>query len=161
MRCSQFADSGSVLIPVIRAMPAARRAARTLHLTIEDYPNSFWDVATQPDGSLVTQFELRFMAKNLTSAPLHLLKAQLIRPKIRGELIRTIMSVRHPRQNIFGSERASGHFIPPDALLPISVRIYIRGAPKQTNARMMRVRVVVTDAVGNETPVTFNLKRAG
>ena len=67
---------GSVLIPVIRAMPAARRAARTLHLTIEDYPNSFWDVATQPDGSLVTQFELRFMAKNLTSAPLHLLKAQ-------------------------------------------------------------------------------------
>jgi hypothetical protein len=150
---------GSVLIPVARAWCASRKAPRTLHLTPEDH-QSFWHVEKQPDGSLVTQFELRFMAKNLTNVPLYLLRARLIRPKIRGELIQDMILVRHARQNVYGSAHASGHYIPPNGLLPISVGIYIRGTPKQTTARMMRVLVGVTDADGNETRIKLDLKWA-
>jgi hypothetical protein len=105
----------------------------------------------------VTQFELRFMAKNLTDAPLHLLKARVIRPKIRGEVIQDMILVRSIKENVYGSAQASGHYIPANSLLPVSVGVYIRGTPKQSAGRM-RMLIGVTDAGGSETRVRLSLK---
>jgi hypothetical protein len=145
----------SVLIPIVRAN---REKRRTLHLTLEDN-QSFWHIAKQRDGSMATQFTLRFMAKNLTNSPLHLLKARIIRPKIRGELIQDIILVRSVQQNVYSTAQTSGNYIPPNALLPISVTIMSHGSPKQTTGRM-RTLIGITDASGNETRIKLSLKSA-
>jgi hypothetical protein len=79
----------NVLTPTVRAWWTHRDERRTLHLTFND-AQSFWHVTKQPDGSMLTQFALRFMVKNRTNAPIHLLKARLIRPKVRGEVLQDL-----------------------------------------------------------------------
>jgi hypothetical protein len=146
---------GNILIPAIRAM-WLREERRTFHLTLND-SQSFWSVAKQPDGSVVTQFVLRFMAKNRTTAPLYLLKSRVIRPKLRSEAMQDLVLVRAIEENLYGSAGVTGNYIPAAGLLPISVTILIRGKPKQTTGRLKMV-IGVTDESGNETRVKLSLK---
>jgi hypothetical protein len=147
---------GNILIPAVRAIWLRREERRTFHLTLND-SQSFWSVAKQPDGSVVTQFALRFMAKNRTTAPLYLLKSRVIRPKLRGEAIQDLVLVRAIEENLYGSAEVTGNYIPAAGLLPISVTILIRGKPKQTTGRLKMV-IGVTDESGNETRVKLSLK---
>ena len=146
---------GNVLTLLIRAWWARREERRTLHLTLDS--QSFWHIAKQPDGSTTTTFTLRFMAKNRTTAPIHLLKARVIRPKMRGEVIRDRVFVQHPKENISGSAQVSGAHIPASGLLPASASIVIRGTPKQKTGRLRTV-IGVTDESGNETRVKLELR---
>ena len=150
---------GSGLVPVIRDWWIRGAVRRPVHLTFID-SQSFWLTTKQPDGSIVTQFTLRFMVKNLTEAPVHLLKARVIRPKIRGEILQDMVLVRGIQENAYSSAQVSGHYIPPQGLLPVSVGIFIRGTPKQTVGRMQML-IGVADANGNETRVKLDVKGVG
>jgi hypothetical protein len=147
---------GSVLTPVIQAWWMRREARRTLHLTLND-SQSFWHVTKQQDGSKVTQLSLRFMAKNRTDAPIHLLKARLIRPKLKGEVIQDLVSVRDIEGHVYGSAEITGNHIPAHGLLPASITIVIHGAPKQTTGRL-KATIGVIDESGNEMRVKLHLK---
>jgi hypothetical protein len=99
------------------------------------------------------------MAKNRTQVPIYLLKARLISPKIRGEVIQDLVFVRHVSEIVYGSAEHAGTYIPAASLLPVTVTILIRGKPKQENGRLKTV-VGIADADGNETRAVFELKGA-
>jgi hypothetical protein len=149
---------GSVLAPDVRAWWAEREGRRTLYLTLNDN-RSFWQVSKQQDGSMVTQFALHFMAKNRTSAPLHLLKVRVIRPRVRGEALTGLVFVRDVHRNVYGSAEVNGSHIPADGLLPVSANILIRGTPTQKEGKLKTI-VGIADENGNETRATFNLRHS-
>ena len=150
--------AGNALVPDMRAWWNDRDDRRTLHLTLNDN-QSFWHVAKQPNNSMVTQLALRCMAKNRTSAPVHLLKARVIRPKFRGDILTDLVLVRHVHRNVYGSAEVTGSHIPANGVLPVTVTILIRGTPKQKGGKLKTV-IGIADENGNETRATFYLRNA-
>jgi hypothetical protein len=124
---------------------------------IED--QCFWGVAQQPDGSFVTQISGHFLVKNRTDESLHLVKAKLIRPQIKGEVIHGGVIMQLPDRKIYGSAHVTGTFIPPQAVLPVSASIIIRGVPRQKKG-VMKVRIEMAGANAEKACVIANMKCA-
>ncbi len=53
-----------------------------------------WGVSKQPDGSYLTQVAVHCMVKNRSTTPVHLMKARVIKPKIRGEVLPGLVVTR-------------------------------------------------------------------
>jgi hypothetical protein len=85
------------------------------------------------------------MAKNRTDEPLFLISAQVKRPRIKGDVITTMITVQAPNSRMHGTAAVSGHHVPPNATLPGSITLLIRGAPRQPHGDLEAV-VEVTDA---------------
>ena len=135
------------IAPALAAVRAHRdhRAANVRFVLTPIPDQSAWGASRQQDGSVVTQLSLRFMAKNRTDEPLFLINAKLKRPRIRGEVITTMISVQAPNSPMHGTAAVSGHHVPPNATLPASITLLVRGAPDQSDGEM-EVVVDVTDA---------------
>ncbi len=73
---------------------------------------SFISAAKQPDGTIVTQVSAHLLAKNLTDRPLYLPSARLIKPKISGEHIQTMLLIKAPQSRMYGTVSISKHAIP-------------------------------------------------
>jgi len=97
-------------------------------------------VVKQPDGSFVTHIRGKFLVKNRTDEPLHLVTAKLLRPRIKGEVIQSGVITRLPDRDMYGSAHVTGNFIPPHITLPASASILIRGVPKLKKA-VMKARI--------------------
>jgi hypothetical protein len=95
-----------------------------------------WGVTKQDDGTLVTQLTLRFMARNRTEEPLYLVKADVVRPKIKGEILTTLLALQAPNSPMHGTAHVSGHYVPAGATLPGSLTLLVRGAPKQMSGAL-------------------------
>lgn len=97
---------------------------------------SSWAIARQPDGSYVTQITVHCMVKNRTGEPLHLLKAKLVRPKIRSEEPPGLVTMQALDSNMHGTAYVSGYNIPAGRTLPASATILHCGMPKQRSGAM-------------------------
>lgn len=149
----------SVLIAHIRVYQAGLNARRTFHLT-PVAQQCHWGSTEQADKTVVTQIAVRMIAKNSGSTALHLLTAQLIRPKIRGEVLNNILLIEDRLSGEYGSVHVTGKHIPPGAVRSIAVNILIRGVPKRRPGKERRLSVVlaVDDAEGNQQRVRLDLR---
>jgi hypothetical protein len=116
-----------------------------------------WGIARQPDGSSVTQFSPDFMVKNRSTEPLHLMSARVVKPKMPGEILSSLLTTRSPTSDMHGTPAVSGYFIAPGETLPASAMILIKGIPKQKDGPL-RATIQISDADGHHESVTVQLK---
>lgn len=146
----------SVVIAYASTRRAGRELRRTFHLTpiIEQ---CFISTSKQPDGSMVTQISAHFLAKNRTDKPLYLASARVIKPKIAGDHIQSLLLIKAVQGNMYGTAHVSKHFVPPHDTLPASLTILTRGTPKKCGKEIDTV-LAVSDDDGNEQSVRLRLK---
>ena len=82
-----------VLIGFLWSARVASNARKTFHLT-PITQHCHWSVAKQQDGSTLTQFVADFNVKNQSSAPVGLMGARVIKPKMKGEILHDVVTVR-------------------------------------------------------------------
>jgi hypothetical protein len=147
----------STLCPLYFKLQKERKAERTFHITPVDN-QSFWKVAKQPDGSIRTQIHISFTAKNMTTnAPVHLMKARLVKPKMSNDGLCDLLMLRAPDRDIYGSAHTSGHYIPAGNILPGSISFMPKGVPKKKSGPLKTI-FSVQDADGNEIRTKINLR---
>lgn len=151
------ARSVGLLIERIPGWKASVDARRRFHL-IAVSQQSFWASAKQPDDSIVTQVVVRLLVKNRTAKPLTLVRARLVSPKVRGDIVHNDISVRAVDRNVYGSAIHSGHVVPPDMSLPASVGLLIRGVPRRKIGQQVRATIGVTDDEGFEQKVVIDMR---
>jgi hypothetical protein len=119
-------------------------ANRILRL-VPRHHQCWWHLAKQQDDSFVSQIALDVEAANLTDRPVRIVKVQLIRPKIKGELLHGIVTL--PKAGSpYHSDR---HAVPPHDTVTASLHILVRGAlGKQGDS--IRVTFGITDQFGTE-----------
>jgi hypothetical protein len=117
----------------------------------------FWTVTKQQDNSFVTQISGHFLVRNRTDEPLYLTTPRLVRPKIPGEILHGMLTMRSPRNQMHGTAHVAGHFIPPQATLPVSATLLIRGTPKQQSGPMNAV-IEMADANAHKERVKVQIK---
>jgi hypothetical protein len=152
-----FARAISVGLQFWRSWAASRDARRTFHLTPIKH-QCLWSVSKQSDDSFVTQIVGHFTVRNRTQVPLGLVTARLIKPRVRGEVLQDIVSVRAPDRNIYGTMHVSGYVIPPGMTLPCSVAILIRGQLDAKSSDTLTATLGIVDDSGNEQRVKVPLK---
>ncbi len=132
-------------------------ARRRFHITA--FPQqSHWSCSKQSDDSVVTQISVRLLVKNRTASPLALVKARLIKPVIRGEILHQDVSVRAVERDMYGTAADSGYMIPPNMSLPASVTLLIRGVPWRKPDEHVNATTGVIDDEGHEERITLNLR---
>lgn len=158
--CLALASIASAISSYAVAYHKQQEARRTFRLTPIPH-QCHWGVSTQPDGTVVTQVAAHFLVKNRTDAPLHLLRARLLKPKIVGEVLQDLVIIRVEHGREYGTGYAAGSNVhpcnvPPHGILPISIINLIRGAPRQRSG-MIAATLAISDDEGNEQYVTTEL----
>jgi hypothetical protein len=123
------------LTEVVLAYLHHRDQSRYFFVTPIDH-QSHWHVSKQPDGSSVTQVGVHCMVKNRSTEPLYIMKARVIKPKIRGEVLPGLVGTRAPDASIYGAP----HFG--------YCTLLIRGVPRQ-KAGAMQATIEFEDADGH------------
>ncbi len=144
--------------PGIRAFHAYRAAsaARVQFVVTPVEHQCIWAMAKQKDGSTVTQVSGHFLVSNRTDERLYFTTARLVRPKIRGEELPGLLTIRALDSNMHGTAGVSGYFVPPKATLPASATILFRGMPRQKSG-VMRAVIEFADANGHRERVNLKL----
>jgi hypothetical protein len=136
-----------------------RQQARYFMITAIDH-QCHWSVSKQPDGSHVTQVSARCMVKNRSAEPLHVMKARVIKPKIRGEVLPGLVVTRAQNASVYGTPNVSGTFIGAGQTLPVACTILIQGVPRQKSGAM-RATIEIEDADGHRERVRLQLAYVG
>jgi len=119
-----------------------------------------WGVSKQPDGSYVTQVAVQCMVKNRSTERVHIMKAHVIKPRIRGEVLPGLVVTRSQSANVFGTPHISGNFIGAGQTLPVGCTILIRGVPRQKSGPMQS-KIEFEDADGHRERVKVRLIQMG
>lgn len=141
-----------VAFGVWRASRAEARARKTFHVT-PITQQCHWSSAKQADGSIVTQISAHLSVKNQSTTPLGLTSARVISPKIRGEILIGMVTVREQRGHMHGTAHTSDHRIAPGTALPAHAVVMIRGLPRGAEDRDLDVTFGISDEDGNEQRV--------
>ena len=105
----------------------------------------WWHLAKQQDDSFVSQISLDIDATNLTDWPMRIVKARLIRPRPKGEVLNA--DVLLP---MAGSPYHSNkHAVPPHDTVTASLHIMVRGS-LASQGKLIRATFGITDQFGNE-----------
>lgn len=149
----------SIVISDIKSYRASLEARHTFYLT-PVAQQCHWGASRQPDGTIITQINITMTAKNRTDKTLHILTARLIRPRMSGETLNTILLIEDRLSHEIGSVHATGRHIPSGAVRSIVVNMLIRGVPKQKaeKVRPLAVLLSVADAEGNQQRVKLRLR---
>lgn len=142
----------SVAFGAWRASRAVAKARKTFHVT-PITQQCHWSCAKQSDGSIITQISAHFSVKNQSATPLGLTGARVIRPKIRGEVIMGMVTVREQRGHMHGTAHMSDYRIAPGTALPAHALVMIRGLPRGAEDRDLNVTFGISDEDGNEQRV--------
>jgi len=102
-------------------------------------------LAKQQDDSFVSQISLDIEAANLTDRPVRIVKARLIRPRKKGELLHA--DVMLPEAGI--PYHSSKHAVHPHDTATASLHIMVRGA-LAPQGKPIRVTFGITDQFGDE-----------
>ncbi len=120
-------------------------AHRVLRLVQSDH-QSWWHLAKQQDDSFVSQISLDIEAINLTDRPVRIIKARLIRPRVKGEALIQAMVTLPMKGSPYHDDK---HPVPPHDTVTASLHVMVRGrlAPQGTP---LRVTLGITDQFGYE-----------
>ncbi|ROZ78265.1 hypothetical protein [Ramlibacter sp. WS9] len=141
----------NVLVAAWRGGRIEAKARKTFYMT-PIAQHCRWSVAKQADGSLVTQIVADFAVKNQSAAPIGLMRVRIIKPKIRGEVLTDMITVREQRGHMHGT----AHFdyrIAPGTSLPSRAMVMIRGKPRKDEGEDLTVVFGVSDEDGHEQHV--------
>jgi hypothetical protein len=119
-----------------------------------------WGVSRQADGTNVTQLAVHCMVKNRSTEPLHIMKARVIKPKIRGEELPGLVATRSAYTSTYGTPHVSGHRIEAGQTLPVVCTLLHRGVPRQKSG-LMRAIIEIEDADGHRERVRVQLAHMG
>lgn len=147
----------AVLVERLSQWQSEKKARRKFHISA-NVQQSFLHFAKQPDGSIMTQVAARLFVKNLTGNPLALAGVRLVKPRVRGEVASSDVSVRAVDRNIYGDAFSSGHAIPPGMALPASAHLMIRGVPWREPKKQVRVTIAIMDDEGWEERVKMTMR---
>lgn len=139
------------------AMRANAKARKTFHVT-PITQQCHWSSSRQVDDSIVTQISAYFSVKNQSETPLGLTGVRIISPRIRGEVLTGMITVREQRGRMYGTAHTSGHRIAPGTSLPAHALVMIRGLPRVAADRDLDVTFGITDDDGNEQRVRVMCK---
>jgi 4-amino-4-deoxy-L-arabinose transferase-like glycosyltransferase len=118
---------------------------------IANEEQSLWAHSTQADGSLLTQWSLRFQATNMGDTTIQLLGIKLNRTWVRRKSIITkMLHTRHPTQNVHSSR----YPIMAHSLTEASATIIIKGAVGGIGKKGT-IRVSVQDHAGRWHKLVF------
>ena len=129
-----------------RRKMAATRALRLVPL----HHQCWWHLAEQQDRSLISQIRVDIEAANLSDQPVRIVKASLIRPKTKGELVHSDVSL--PRAG--SPYHSNQHAVPPHGAVTAALHLMVRGALAR-QGKPLRVTFGITDQFGDE----YRLKR--
>jgi hypothetical protein len=102
-------------------------------------------LAKQQDDSFISQIRMDIEAANVTDQPVRIVKASLIRPKTKGELVHSDVSLP-----MAGSPyHSSRHAVPPRDTVTAGLHLMVRGA-LAWQGRPIRVTFAITDQFGDE-----------
>jgi hypothetical protein len=119
-----------------------------------------WGVSQQPDGSYVTQLAVHCMVKNRSTEPLHVMKARIVKPKIRAEVLPGLVATRAAHASTYGTPHVSGHSIGAGQTLPVACTLLVRGVPRQKSG-VMRAIIEIEDADGHRERLKVQLAHMG
>ncbi len=142
----------TVLVVAWRARSAEAKARKTFYAT-PIAQHCYWSVAKQPDDSLVTQIVADLAVKNQSAAPIGLMRARVIKPRIGGEVLHDMITVREQHGHMHGTAYVSGYRVPPGTLLPARVVVMIRGKPCRSEGEDLLVVLGISDDDGHEQRV--------
>ena len=108
----------------------------------------------------LTQVAVHCMVKNRSTTPVHLMKARVIKPKIRGEVLPGLVVTRAQNANVYGTPHVSGNYIGPGQTLPASCTILVRGMPRQRSGPM-QAKIEFEDADGHRERIKILLTHMG
>lgn len=134
---------------VSRAAASARKSFHVIPVTHQCH----WSSTKQADGSIVTQVAAHLSVKNLSTTPIGLTSARVIRPKISGEVLMSMVTVREQLGHMHGTAHMSDYRIASGTVLPAHVLIMIRGLPRGADDRDLDVTLGISDEDGNEQRV--------
>lgn len=138
-----------ILFGALRHLRSERKASKTFHMTPVTQ-QCWWSVAKQADGSFVTQIVADFAVKNQSADPIGLMRARIIKPTIRGQVIHDMITVREQRGRMHGTAYISDYRIAPGISLPARVMVMIRGVPRRKEDQDLLVVFGVSDEDGRE-----------
>lgn len=155
-----FVSRASVTgLNALRLHKSTSEARRKFVITPVD-DQCYWAISAQPDGSSVTQIVGRFMVKNRTNAALHLMKARLIKPRIKGAELPGMLSMQSVDSHMHGTAYTSGFFIPAEGTLPAAATILHRGTPIQKTGVLDAI-IEISDADANAERVQLKINYIG
>jgi hypothetical protein len=121
---------------------------------IADEQNSFWHHARQQDGSVLTQFALRFHATNMNEGgSIHLSKVRMNWPWVRRHrMVDARLTTQHATDNVYSADFG----IQPRKRRACAAHIFVRGAVGGVGRKKpMRVTIGVQDHAGRWHKLTF------
>jgi hypothetical protein len=100
------------------------------------------------------------MVKNRSTTPVHIMKARVVKPKIRGEVLPGLVLTRAQNANVYGTPHVSGNYIGPGQTLPVGCTLLVRGVPRQKSGPM-KATIEFEDADGHRERVKTVLMHMG
>jgi hypothetical protein len=119
-----------------------------------------WGISKQPDGSSVTQVAVHCMVKNRSAERVYIMKARIVKPRIKGEVLPGLVATRAQNANVYGTPQVSGTYIGPGQTLPVSCTLLTRGAPRRRTGPM-QAKIEFEDADGHRERVKVRLTYIG
>ena len=86
------------------------------------------------------------------------MRARVIRPTIRGEVLHDRITVREQRGHMHGTAYTSDYRIAPGTSLPARAMVMIRGRPRKDEGEDLNVVFGISDEDGNEQRVSVVCK---
>lgn len=142
-----------ILVGALRNLHIEKKAGKTFHMTPVTQ-HCWWSLAKQADGSFVTQVVADFAVKNQSTAPIGLMRARIIKPTIRGQVIHDMITVREQRGRMHGTAYISDYRIAPGTTLPARAMVMIQGKPRKNEEDDMLVVFGISDEDGREQQVS-------
>jgi hypothetical protein len=144
---------GSAVVAVFAAFKMSAERPETELVLIADEQQSFWHHAKQPDGSMLTQFSLRFHVTNRGNVGLILPKVRMLRPWIRRRrVLSAMLATEDPRSGTFGTH----HGIPSRSRRGCHAHLMIIGTVGGKGRRKpMQVKIEVQDNIGRRHKLVF------
>ncbi|MGA8270832.1 MAG: hypothetical protein WB919_04680 [Candidatus Sulfotelmatobacter sp.] len=134
-------DSGVAAYRAHRRLQDASRSLRLIPL----HHQCWWHLAKQQDDTFVSQIHLDIGAANLTDRSVRIVKANLLRPRTRGEFIHSDIALP-----LAGSPyHSTRHPVPPHDNVTASVNMMVRGSLAR-QGRPLRASFQFTDQLGDE-----------
>jgi hypothetical protein len=121
------------------------RASRRVLQFVPRLRESWWHLAKQQDDTFISQLTLSTEVTNLTGQPVRLVKARLIRPKMKGELVHEDVSLP-----MDGSPyHSNAHAVPANRSATAVIHLMVRGTAAAAG-RYVHATVGITDQFGVE-----------
>lgn len=140
----------AIAVTALRQYSQAMAAKKKIHLT---FKAAWWGIHKQDDDSYITQFTVDLAVKNMDDVSVGLMGARIIKPKIKGEVAQSLVTVQHRTAEVHGTPIGVDYRCEPGAVTPARVAIMIKAQAPYDHQRDLPITLVLVDDEGCEQRV--------